>query len=297
MPSTNLPTHVTMVTSPEKRRQSTAWSGCYVVGGRPRRRSDARVNVAGKRCLLLGCSRAKRQGSGLLPAIERYDGPSFRVLRRFLREKPDAAEQLDVFILSAVHGLIHAQHPIPDYNQMMTPQRAIELHDSLFNCIVILFNNNVYSSLCLSMSRVYLIALEGWSTLVPSETSVTLVNGPHGVKLARLQRWLWCDVPGTRSSGAVGVTPHHRVCIRGVEVNLMPEQVFDAARRALADHPSASGRYDSWYLLVDGQRVAPKWLVSQLTGLPVSGFHSQEARRVLQQLGVEVRLEEAWEIQ
>jgi hypothetical protein len=47
----------------------------------------------------------------------------------------------------------------------------------------------------------------------------------------------------------------------------------------------------TWYVAVGGQRVGPKWLVSQVTGLPVSAFHTDEARRVLQQLGVEVQLD------
>jgi hypothetical protein len=38
--------------------------------------------------LILACSRRKRPDEGLLPAIERYDGPAFRVLRHFLREMP-----------------------------------------------------------------------------------------------------------------------------------------------------------------------------------------------------------------
>ena len=38
--------------------------------------------------LILACSRRKRPDEGLLPAIERYDGPTFCVLRRFLREVP-----------------------------------------------------------------------------------------------------------------------------------------------------------------------------------------------------------------
>ena len=56
--------------------------------------------------LILACSRRKRPDDGLLPAIERYDGPAFRVLRRYLRERPAGAP--DVFILSAEHGLIGA---------------------------------------------------------------------------------------------------------------------------------------------------------------------------------------------
>lgn len=56
----------------------------------------------GDRLLILSCSRRKRLDTDLLPAIERYDGPAFRVLRRFLRERPFEAP--DVLILSAEHG-------------------------------------------------------------------------------------------------------------------------------------------------------------------------------------------------
>ena len=60
--------------------------------------------------LILACSRRKRLDEGLLPAIDRYDGSAFRVLRRFLRERPAGAP--DVLILSAKHGLIAHDLPI-----------------------------------------------------------------------------------------------------------------------------------------------------------------------------------------
>jgi hypothetical protein len=60
------------------------------------------------------------------------------------------------------------------------------------------------------------------------------------------------------------------------------------ACRALAKGEGNPGSYQSWYVPVDGHKVAPKWLVSQLTGLPASAFVTDEARRVLAQLGVKV---------
>jgi len=250
-----------------------------------------------RRLLILSCSQRKRPDPGLLPAIERYDGPSFRVLRRFLREHRDTTEQLDVFILSAVYGLIPAQHPIPDYNRIMTSQCAAELRDNLLNGIGALFNTNVYSGLCLAMSKVYLTAIEDWPTLVPPGIQVTLADGQQGVRLARLKRWLWGDARDTQTPRMRRTPLRNGACIRGVEVNMTLEQVLDAARKALADHLVVPDRYHLWHVLVDGQRVAPKWLVSQLTGLPVSGFHSHEARRVLQQLGIEVHLSRTKETQ
>jgi hypothetical protein len=75
--------------------------------------------------LILACSRRKRFDEGLLPAIERYDGPAFRVLRRFLRG--GSTNTPNVFILSAEYGLIAHNLHIATYDKVMTPARACEL--------------------------------------------------------------------------------------------------------------------------------------------------------------------------
>jgi len=78
-----------------------------------------------RRLLLLSCSQRKCRARGLLPAIKRYDGPAFRVLRRYLDEQPTA--QSEVLILSAKWGLISGNTLLPYYNQRMTEQRAAKL--------------------------------------------------------------------------------------------------------------------------------------------------------------------------
>ncbi len=60
-----------------------------------------------KKALILSCSKAKLEEPG--PAIQVYDGPMFRILRKY---KP----HLDVFILSARYGLIPAMHFIEPYD-------------------------------------------------------------------------------------------------------------------------------------------------------------------------------------
>jgi hypothetical protein len=82
-----------------------------------------------ERLLILACSQRKRPDEGLLPAVERYDGPTFRVLRRFLRE--GISEPPDVLILSAEHGLIPQDLPIAAYDRKMTPARARELRPQI----------------------------------------------------------------------------------------------------------------------------------------------------------------------
>lgn len=62
----------------------------------------------------------------MLPAIDRYDGSPYRVLRRYLREREWPAN-LSVAILSAKYGLVGGFTGIEDYDERMTQERASEL--------------------------------------------------------------------------------------------------------------------------------------------------------------------------
>jgi hypothetical protein len=240
-----------------------------------------------RRLLILSCSKRKRSGPDLLPAIERYDGPTFRVLRRFLREQPGRAGQLDVFVLSAAYGLIPGWSPINEYDQVMTPQRATELRDEMLTIFANLIRTG-YTKLCLAMSAKYLMALEGWPALVPKEVSVVITDGLQGSKLTQLKRWLWQGKPDDFRQKRQAIKASGVAHLRGVELRLTPIQVLERGRTALAEDKAGADRFREWYVEVDGRRVAPKWLVSKLTGLPVSAFTTGEARRVLNRSDVHV---------
>jgi len=84
------------------------------------------MGTVSKRLVVLGCSASKTATEGVVPAINLYDGPSFRVLRAFLREYRWPAP-LSVAVLSAQYGLIGGLAHISTYNRRMTPDRALEL--------------------------------------------------------------------------------------------------------------------------------------------------------------------------
>lgn len=83
------------------------------------------VQNGSKKLLVIGCSRTKRDSHGLLPAIDRYDGSSYRVLRSFLREY-EWPSSLSVAVLSARYGLVGGFTEIEDYDERMTASRAEE---------------------------------------------------------------------------------------------------------------------------------------------------------------------------
>ena len=135
--------------------------------------------MAGKRCLVLSCSQAKRGDAGLLPAIERYDGPTFRVVRKFMREAPSELQDVDVFVLSAKYGLIAADKPVADYDQRMTAARARELRDRVLTAFQGRIAQAGFSEVFLSLGRDYRNGLNGCEALLPSGNLI-LSRSPAG---------------------------------------------------------------------------------------------------------------------
>ena len=107
------------------------------------------------RCLILSCTQAKRGDKRSLPALERYDGPAFRMVRRFLREADPALRDVDVYALSARYGLVSANQRITYYDQRMTPARAAELRPEVLSRLQEILSQG-YGEVFLSLSRSYL---------------------------------------------------------------------------------------------------------------------------------------------
>ncbi len=150
--------------------------------------SPRRRKTEARRLLIMACSSRKSPAFGLLPAIERYDGVAFRVVKRLLRIvqfPPD----VDVMILSAKYGLIGQDEPIGDYDLRMTPELALEQAEH--NCATLSqrLGGRQYREVFISASEVYLLALEpiaAWRRGVRVVTN----RGRIGCQLNSLKAWL-----------------------------------------------------------------------------------------------------------
>ena len=236
--------------------------------------------------LILSCSQRKHPAPGLLPALQRYDGPAYRVMNKFMRVHPSEARLLDVYILSAEFGLISAGKPIPNYDRRMTHQRVKELQPPTQPKLKRILSGRQYDELFISMGKSYRQVLAGYESLISPNLKVIVSRGAIGCKLAELRNWLHEGISESSDTQAK-VVQQGKAYLRGIEITLMPKQIMEVARSTLAKEGNLP-KYQVWYVQVDGQQVPPKWLVSQLTGLPVNAFHTNEAKRVLQQLGIEV---------
>lgn len=240
-----------------------------------------------KRLLILACSQRKRLDSQPLPALERYDGPAFRVLRKFLHEFPQAGQTIALTILSAEYGLIPADQLILNYNRQMTTQRARELRPDALKALECALESDNHQRIFIGASKGYMETLIGYEQLVGTR-NVVVSSGTQGRRLTDLHDWL--------RDGSPMLAPKHPkpvrrglVRLRGIEIALTADQVLDVARKALAEGRGNPDAYQSWYIDVNGRRVGVKWVVSQVTGLPVDAFVTDEARRVLEQLSIPLR--------
>jgi len=140
------------------------------------------------RVLILACSARKRSATGLVPAIERYDGPSFQVLRKFLRT---STEEIGVWVLSAEFGLIPSDEPIPWYDRRMTIPRARQLRDPTIKRLQELTKEIEPSELYIVAGKAYVEAIKGFQAGIPRSCKVGIAAGGLGRKLSQLHAWLY----------------------------------------------------------------------------------------------------------
>jgi len=145
------------------------------------------VGVLSARLLIVSCSAAKKPDEGLLPAIDRYDGVNFQVIRKARRER---YWNLDthLFILSAKYGLISEHILIPYYDFRMTLARAQELQGTVAAQLDRISRQVSFSEVFINAGKVYRIALET-SVELPLHQPTYAVGG-IGQKMAQMKQWI-----------------------------------------------------------------------------------------------------------
>ena len=141
--------------------------------------------------LIIGCSERKIQSPGEIPAIDRYDGPTYRCLRKF-RDTSGFPSTLRILILSAKYNLIFPETHIANYDQKMTLSRAkdiaVDVQCDLIRCLE--FYDIAYGGtdqVFINLGKTYMRTLEGfgWGTISTMEAS-----GGIGQKTQQMKVWL-----------------------------------------------------------------------------------------------------------
>ena len=138
--------------------------------------------------LILACSQRKLDNKELLPAIDRYDGGSYRVIRKARRKKCNL-DNIKILILSAKYGLIEASMPIANYEQRINRDRAKELNLKVLQTLNKYANNREYVEIYLDLGIDYFLAIEGVQDLFPRSHFI-FAKGRIGERLRQLKLWL-----------------------------------------------------------------------------------------------------------
>lgn len=239
------------------------------------------MKTSGRRLLILSCSKSKSPDRKLLPAIERYQGPTYKVLRKFLRERLNAS--IDIYILSAKFGLIPSSRSIPYYDLEMTEKRAKKISASIVKNIIKVAAVQNYDEAFILLGKTYLHAVKGIEEVLHIPIHVSEMSSVGGY-LSALRKWLY----GNQSRFRFELGTTKNVTIKGKKIIFTCDEVLDIARANLVHELSQARRFQGWYVKIDQEHISPKWLVSKLTNLPLKSFHTHQAIQVLSKLGLEV---------
>jgi hypothetical protein len=142
------------------------------------------------RLLIVACSATKNPAAEAIPALERYDGVAYRVIRRWQRETAQD-EPFAILILSARFGLIRAETPIPNYEHPMTAGRAAELRPQVTQALQVhLATLGPYRATCISLGQDYWEALD-LESVRDHLGVITRTKGGIGMQLGQLKGWLY----------------------------------------------------------------------------------------------------------
>lgn len=150
---------------------------------------DTITQCAPQYLLIVGCSQRKRATSVRLPAIERYDGVNYRVLRKAKREGY-WSEDLQVLIISAKYGLLKPDFLIENYDQRMTREQALELQPKVSASLDACLSQKQYREVFVNLGKAYLIALAQSEQLGCLNGTVYYSTGGIGKKMSQMKSWL-----------------------------------------------------------------------------------------------------------
>ena len=141
------------------------------------------------RLLILACGATKRPDDGLLPAIDRYDGPPYRTLRKALRDLMED-QHPRVLILSARYGLICADTHIPNYNDRLTASRAVALRTQVRRALGEALEAGGVTTTFINLGAAYLPALALDPSMIAQLGLLTYARGGIGERMGQMKRWL-----------------------------------------------------------------------------------------------------------
>ena len=139
--------------------------------------------------LILGCSDKKIENFSQAPALEVYDGPNYRVLRKFLREN-GWPPGLMIKIISAKYEIIDATKLIEPYNKRLDKETAKKMRSKVMQSLE---EVGLPTSVFINLGKDYRPAISCITTLFGADKIID-PDGGIGKKQQAMKKWLH-DLP------------------------------------------------------------------------------------------------------
>lgn len=134
--------------------------------------------------LIISCSERKSV-SNPAPAIELYDGPFFKMIRK-LKNESKFSNNIHVLIISAKYGIVGLYDILEKYDQKMTKKRAEELKIEVKKKLEEFLSDKNFKEIFICMGKNYRLVLKDFNFKAPT----IYVNGKIGEKLSQTKEWI-----------------------------------------------------------------------------------------------------------
>jgi hypothetical protein len=137
---------------------------------------NLKSNNKGKRLLIMACGKVKKDEPG--NAINVYDGPFFKMVRKYLKSRDN---HLDVKIISAKYGLIDSKDKISPYDIKMGAKSS-KIYRNIYRLD--------FQDFSLRYNEIFLLGGKNYQSIVPVEMDIKRAAGKIGEQLSQLKVWL-----------------------------------------------------------------------------------------------------------
>ncbi|WP_298682383.1 peroxide stress protein YaaA [uncultured Methanomethylovorans sp.] len=139
--------------------------------------------------MILPCSKRKMDAQYKIPAIDRYEGQYFRIIKKYISDFSNN-DGFDVAILSAKYGLLQPMDEIHDYDLKMNDSIAASLNESIIEKLASMNKEKQYKEVAINLGKSYFKAIDGYDDIFGKNTELTIFEGKIGERQQQMINWL-----------------------------------------------------------------------------------------------------------
>ena len=148
--------------------------------------------MGSRRLIILSASQRRSTDPQPLPAIERYQGVFFRVVKKYLRQ--GKLKNADIIIVSERYGVLQADEEVPYHTPFqgkltLSKQMLEEINQKNLAKLKSIFSKTRYSEIIVVCGREFQELIKGFEELTDAKVVLCKGRGP-GPKAQNLKQWI-----------------------------------------------------------------------------------------------------------